>query len=159
MIGEARLLYPQDHIEVDNRLSWLLGRLDCAYGNDAVYIHLKRNVADTATSLVRRYNRGIIKAYRGKGIIMRLPEKTDPISVAADYCETVNRNIEHFLKDKTHKMVFHIETAGEKFPEFWRLIGATGDLEAGLSEFNVRHNATSRTRMGIRHSLRGLIIK
>ena len=27
-IGAQRFNYPQDHIEADNRLSWLLGRLD-----------------------------------------------------------------------------------------------------------------------------------
>ena len=30
--GDARLDYPDRHIEADNRLSWLLGRLDRQYG-------------------------------------------------------------------------------------------------------------------------------
>ncbi|MEJ1383421.1 MAG: hypothetical protein RPV21_03475, partial [Candidatus Sedimenticola sp. (ex Thyasira tokunagai)] len=32
LIGDRRLAYPQNHIEADNRLSWLLGRLEHTYG-------------------------------------------------------------------------------------------------------------------------------
>jgi len=54
LFGEERLAYPSNHIEVDNRLSWLLGRLDRKYGDRAVYVHLKRNIHDTAASFVAR---------------------------------------------------------------------------------------------------------
>ena len=38
------LAYTKGHIEVDNRLSWMLGRLDKVYADDlAIYVHLKRN--------------------------------------------------------------------------------------------------------------------
>ncbi len=142
LLGAARFDYPDNHVEVDNRLSWLLGRLDAKYGDSAFYVHLKRCPEDTAASYVRRYDRGLIKAYRGKGIIMRLPEQTNPMSVALDLCETVNANIELFLKDKTHKMVFDLESAKTDFPVFWDRIGAAGDLPAALLEFDIRHNAT-----------------
>ena len=48
--GKQRLNYPENHIEADNRLSWLLGRLDNTYGDDAFYVHLNRNIEDTIAS-------------------------------------------------------------------------------------------------------------
>lgn len=43
LLGAARLDYAGNHIEADNRLSWLLGRLDRTYGNAAFYVHLRRD--------------------------------------------------------------------------------------------------------------------
>ena len=142
LLGSNRFSYPANHIEADNRLSWLLGRLVRAYGDNAFYVHLKRDIRATAASFVRRYESGIIKAYRGKGIIMGLPENTDPMTVALDYCDTVNSNIELFLKDKTRKMVFLLERARIVFPMFCDLISAEVNMDAALSEFDVRHNAS-----------------
>jgi hypothetical protein len=141
-LGEERLNYPKHHIEADNRLSWLLGRLDRKYEDNAIYVHLKRNISDTAASFVKRYSGGIIKAYRGSGIIMGLPEDSDPLSVAIDYCNTVNANIELFLKDKTRRMKFSLESAKQDLPIFWELIGAEGNIDKALLEFDVRYNAT-----------------
>src|SRR6478752_4229315 len=84
LIGEDRLDYPTNHIEADNRLSWLLGRLGRKYGRDAVYVHLKRNMRDTAHSFANGGGGGIIKAYKGSGIIMGSPRKCDPMAVALD---------------------------------------------------------------------------
>ena len=43
LVGDDRLAYPGDHIEVDDRLAWLLGRLEDAYGDAAFYVHLRRD--------------------------------------------------------------------------------------------------------------------
>jgi len=146
LIGPERLRYPGNHIEADNRLSWLLGRLDEAYGDTAFYVHLKRDVAAVAASYVKRYNFGIMQAYRDPGIIMGLPKDTDPIAVAVDYCNTVDRNIELFLKDKSRKMALWLETAAQDFPAFCERIGAAGDLAAAQSEFSIRHDDTPRRK-------------
>ena len=69
-LGDSRFAYPENHIEVDNRLSWLLGRLDRAYGDDAFYVHLRRPDQQVAASFLNRYRGGIIRAYRGEGILM-----------------------------------------------------------------------------------------
>ena len=53
LLGEQRLAYAPDHIEADNRLCWLLGRLDAAYGEHAYYVHLSREPAATAVSSTR----------------------------------------------------------------------------------------------------------
>lgn len=141
-LGLERFSYPENHIEIDNRLSWLLGRLDQAYGNDAFYVHLKREDYLVAKSFTKRYERGIIKAYRGGGIIMGLDENSDPMRVSLDYCQTVNENIALFLKDKTHKMEFNLESYIQDFRKFWNLINAKGDYQDALAEFSVNHNAS-----------------
>jgi len=64
------------------------------------------------------------------------------MSVCLDYCDTVNSNIELFLKDKTRKMIFNLEKARQDFQEFWKLIGAEGDIDMALSEFNNAYNAS-----------------
>jgi hypothetical protein len=147
LLGVERFNYPLQHIEADNRLSWLLGRLDRSYGNNAFYVHLKRNTEATAASYVKRYNNGgIMQSYRGMGILMRLNEATNPMLVAIDYCDTVNSNIEAFLKDKSNKMQFRLEHGKEDFQTFCSWIDAQVDINAALAEFDTCHNATHRLK-------------
>lgn len=146
LLGEERFKYPNNHIEADNRLSWLLGRLDRYYGDGAIYVHLRRNTHDTAASFVRRYDSGIIHAYRNMGIMMHLPKDSDPMAVSLDYCDTVNSNIELFLKDKTKKMEFSLENAITDFMTFWKFIGAEGDANAALKEFEISYNSSDASR-------------
>lgn len=146
MIGVDRFSYPDSHIEADNRLSWLLGRLDSAYGNDAFYVHLTRNTQDTAASYVRRYDSGIMKAYRGKGIMLDLPEETDPLEVALDYCSTVEKNISMFLENKSKKLYVRLEDIEQGFQEFWQAIGATGNRDLAMQEFSRKHNSTEKNQ-------------
>jgi hypothetical protein len=142
LLGEQRFAYPQRHIEADNRLSWLLGRLQRHYGDKARYVHLRRDVEQVAASHVRRYHMGIIRAYRGDGVLLHLPDEAEPMAVARDYCDTVNSNISQFLRDKSHTLDFQLENAEEDFPRFWRWIGAQGDLSSALAEFATRYNAS-----------------
>lgn len=141
-LGAERFNYSENHIEIDNRLSWLLGRLDETYGDNAFYVHLKRAEDLVATSFTKRYQGGIIKAYRGGGIIMGVSENTEPMDVSIDYYRTVNSNISLFLKDKTKKMKFNLENYESDFKEFWTKIEADGNYELALSEFNTTHNAS-----------------
>jgi len=142
LTGADRLAYPDNHIEADNRLSWILGRLDRTYGDTAFYVHLRRNDIDTARSLMKRYSRGIMRAYRRDGIMMGLKGEDDPMTVSLDYCDTVNSNITLFLKDKTRTASARLENIKEDFARIWEMIGAQGDLEASLGAFDTRHNAT-----------------
>lgn len=139
IFGPERLAYPDNHIEVDNRLSWLLGRLDRQYGNRAAYVHLIRNEEDTAASFLRRKT-GIIVAYREEIINTGLQENT--MDLCLDYCRTVNANIQAFLQDKTKALIVRLEQAAEDFSRFWHKAGITGDLDAALLEFQTRHNAS-----------------
>ncbi len=142
LIGRERFAYPAFHIEADNRLSWLLGRLDKIYGNSAFYVHLTRDPEDTAASYAKRKG-GIMAAYQGMGILMKCKEKNARV-VARDYVDTVNTSIEFFLSDKSHKMLFQIERAKDDFERFAHLVGARGDLKSALKEFDVMHNASKQ---------------
>ena len=149
LLGDARLDYPASHIEVDNRLNWFLGRLERRYGVDATYVHLVRDAEATARSFAKRYSRGIIRAYR-HAILPGLSLDAEPMAVSLDYCDTVNSNIEQFLRDKPRALRFELERAQRDFPAFWSLVGAEGDLEAALAEFGEKHNATRRSiRQGV----------
>lgn len=141
-LGADRFAYPSNHIEADNRLSWVLGRLDSHFGDNAAYVHLTRDTHAVAKSYTARYSKGIMKAYRGSGILMGLSERMDPLQVAMDYCHTVNSNIKSFLKDKSKTMDFRLEDADRDFPRFCDFIGADVDMPSALQEFRVRHNAT-----------------
>jgi hypothetical protein len=46
-----------------------------------------------------------------------------------------------FLRDKTNVMTIDIDNPKSAFTEFWQRIGAEGDLEKALLEFNVSYNA------------------
>jgi hypothetical protein len=140
LLGDARFQYPENHIEADNRLSWFLGKLDKHFGKDAMYVHLTRNNQETAKSYAKRYG-GIFGAYK-TAILLGLPRSTNALSVSLDYCETVNSNIELFLKDKPNWMSFTLETAKADFQEFWERSGAEGDLEAALTTFDMPSNAS-----------------
>lgn len=140
-----RVKYPNNHVEIDNRLSWFLGRLDRRYGDDAFYVHLRRNRDDTAESLARRYNTGIMKAYKER-IIWRADDAptVSPLDVCKHFCDTVNSNINLFLKDKSRCMEFWLHSAGKDFREFWGRIRAEGDLSAALEEWNQKYNASEQ---------------
>jgi len=135
------MTYPEDHIEVDNRLAWFLGRLSERYGNDPQeihWVHLKRDPMACAKSFEKRGEGGILNAYRNgikQGACDCVPHE------ARDLIRTVNANIREFLKGRPHSSIF-IERAHEEFPPIWNTIGAAGDLEAALAEFDTRHNAS-----------------
>jgi len=142
-IGSRRLAYPANHIEADNRLSWYLGRLDREYGDNAFYVHLMRDRVATAESFRRREQFGIMKAYR-EGVLMEGTADQSALDIAADYVDTVEANIALFLKDKSNTMEVHLENAKADFAAFWQRIGAQGDLQAALREWDTAHNDSSQ---------------
>ena len=139
LVGAERLAYPNDHIEIDNRLAWFPGRLAAAYGDDAFYVHLRRDESATAASFVKRWNKPAMRAYR-QGILWDVDAGTDRMDLALDLVRTLNSNIELYLRDKSATMTIDIEEATAAFPDFWARIGAKGDLEAALAELSVKHH-------------------
>ena len=139
--GDDRLRYPDGHIEVDNRLSWFLGRLQEKYGDDALYVHLTRSEQQVAASYDRRWHHhgSLIEAFN-QGIMRHdLPHG----HAASELVRTINENIRCFLRDKPHTMTIDIDRIPTQFPEFARRIGAEGNLSEALQEFTQRHNATN----------------
>lgn len=144
LTGPGRFAFGEWHIEVDNRLSWLLGRLDRHYGDRAAYVHLTRDPEEVAQSFAKRAGQGILRAYR-TDILMKSGVRakgTPLIDFCRDYVETVTENIRLFLKDKTHVMDMALETMGEDFDRFIGWTGATGDLGAARAALAERHNAS-----------------
>lgn len=147
VVGEQRFVYPDDHVEADNRLAWFLGGLSERYGDAPLYVHLRRDAEAVARSFLsrfpnERFGANMIRAFANGIVMRRQPWPEDErLEVCRFYVDTVTSNIESFLADKPHTMTVWLEDAGDWFPAFWRAIGAEGDLEAAMSEFEVRHNA------------------
>lgn len=140
-LGQERLTYPANHIEADNRLCWFLGRLDEVFGNNAWYVHLKREPLATATSFAHRRDFGIMQAYR-EGILMGGPTGCSDLAIAEDYLDTLDANIRHFLKNKTKQISVQLESAAHDFERFWDWIGAQGNLKAALAEWQRCYNSS-----------------
>jgi hypothetical protein len=140
-LGAERFAYPKNHIEADNRLSWMLGRLYQTYGDDAFYVHMTRDQNKVAESFYARYDSpgSIVRAYH-TSVLMGASAETLLIETCHDFCQTVNTNIEFFLRDRPHKMHFALEQATTLFPEFWERIGAEGDLDAAMAEWTIAYN-------------------
>lgn len=151
VIGNERLEYPTAHIEVDNKLSWMLGQLDAKYGNTAFYVHLKRE----KTSVVKSWNKRWRLSFSGirffaEGVLSNIPgllSEKEKIKISEQHYDTVNANIDLFLKDKTNVITIRFEDAAKGFAEFWQQIGAEGDKEAALNEFKIKHNASLKPQI------------
>ncbi len=142
LTGPARFDYPAHHIEADNRLSWLLGRLDRTYGTEAFYVHLIRDPETVAASFVKRADKGIMRAYRSD-ILMRADHRNKDATLhdfALDYVDSVTENIRLFLRDKPATMQVRLETVEQDFAAFWDRIGAQGSIENALSEWQTFYN-------------------
>lgn len=157
MLGNDRFAFRDNHIEVDPRLVWFAGTIDRLYGNAAFYVHLERDADAVADSHVRkvmlcstRDAKGDLETHKDNRLILNhyalgiaRVGRQKVIDVAHDYVQTVTANIELFLKDKTNKIHIDIETAQDTFPDFWKQIGAQGDLGKALEELKVKHNANN----------------
>ena len=82
-----------------------------------------------------------MQAYK-EGILLGGESNQTSDLIAEDYINTVESNIEFFLKDKTHKMNFSLDNAKVDFAVFWQFISAEGDFQAALNEWNVSYNAS-----------------
>ncbi len=143
-IGDERFNYPPQHIEADNRLAWFLGRLEQVYGDNAYYVHLHRNLEDTARSFARRSDFGVMKAYK-EGLLLGGQEGQTARQLAIDYIQSVESNIAFFLENKSQRMDFQLEQAKTDFKKFWRNIGAQGDYSAAEKEWDINYNASLPT--------------
>lgn len=142
-----RTEYPDNHIEVDNRLVWFLGRLYQRYGETPLYVHLRRDAASTAESFAHPKffeGEGLMRAYRTGMIRTQQHVRSEPMptdeQVARHYVDTVHAQIETFLRERDHTATVHLSEAKNDFAEVWDRISAAGDKQAALAEWNVRYN-------------------
>ncbi|MFT7154934.1 MAG: hypothetical protein ACJAVL_000236 [Bacteroidia bacterium] len=148
-IGMERLTYSVGHIEVDNKLSWMLGSLDVNYGHKAYYVHLTRNKEDVVNSWNQLWNHSFSNIrFFAEGVLSNIPEllsEKQKRTISEHHYDAVNANIEFFLKDKSNVITIQFEDVEKGFRQFWTEIGAEGDLESALAEFKVKHNASLRS--------------
>ena len=162
-LGNARFQFPDNHIEADNRLSWQLGELDKIFGKDAFYVHLKRDKEATAKSFMNRFLRpkSMIYAY-ANGIKKSPPESLsaeEQYQICLDYVNTVEHNIDFFLKDKPLQLSMQIETIKDDFSKFWKEIKAQGDLDNALKEFDIKHNKSTSGKVDLKYNFKHFILK
>jgi len=140
-LGSERINFNKNHIEVDNRLCWFLGRIDKTFGDEAFYVFLKRNKSEIAKSYAKRWFQpiSIMRAYQ-QDILFR---RDHNIEIAEDYVTTIEENVEHFLKDKSNKMIIELENIENDFKTLWQKINAEGNLDLALQEFSTNYNASS----------------
>lgn len=154
-VGPTRLQYPDNHIEVDNRLSWMLGELDRRYGQDAFYVHLRRDPERVAASFARRWGgeSSIIRAF-GKAVLA-VPRPS--LDICRAYVSCIDANIKLFLRDKPKQISITLENVTDTFPMFWQHIGARGDLDSALETFARPHNSSAKRSSGTRRLVRRAI--
>tara|TARA_Y100001970_G_scaffold9906_1_gene11692 strand:+ start:332 stop:901 length:570 start_codon:yes stop_codon:yes gene_type:complete len=139
--------YNNSHIEIDNRLCWFLGRLDKQYGDNAIYVHLRRNSDKVAESFSQRfyYKRGISLAYKYNLLrTEQISDKSD-IEICRDLVKTCEENILLFLRNKTKVIKIDVENFKEGVTQFWNYINAEGDLNKALKELEVKQNKSSKS--------------
>ncbi len=156
--GKSRFDFPDHHIEADNRLSWEPGKLDQNFGDEPYFVHLKRQKERVAESYFSRYFKpeSIMDAYCS-GVKMTPAEKLSDqkrYEACLDYIETVDSNISFFLSNKSKVLTMHLENIEEDFRNFWNEIGAKGDFNAAIAEFQSSHNASRKRDLHIRYRLR-----
>lgn len=144
----GRLWYPNQHIEVDNRLAWFLGELDARFP-EAVWVHLTREREKVVESYTHRFNvRGGIMPAFASGILRRGPARpSERLEIARLYVDTVTTNILQFLKHQNQDKVVHmrIEHPYDAFAQLWELLKAEGDFNEACAELAQYYNARGKT--------------
>ncbi len=140
--NSSRVNYPANHIEIDNRLAWFTTQLEKKYKDNGYYLHLTRDPKAIAKSYLERWHlkESIVKAY-GHGILMKPTiKKSERYQICLDYVEHVDETIKMFLSTKSNVKVIDIKNLQERFPEFFQWIGAEGDIDKCINEFDVYSN-------------------
>lgn len=144
MLCPQKLDYPENHIECDNRLAWLMGPLHERFTNDTVLVYLKRDLAKVAASYDKRWHvkHGIVRGYADS--ILMLPSRLWNREAALDFVTVVDRNIAFAARLFNDFIEINIDNPDDGFYEFWSKINAIGDYEAALSVLKTPANAGVR---------------
>lgn len=144
-ILQQRILYPEYHIEADNRLSFFLGTLNHYYTKEEVfYVHLTRRENDVIRSFAKRHGTRSLTDNFIRGILYQQNPKSGNKSVLIQMMvRSIKHNIENFiLRNNMNGMGFPIEYAKTLFPSFCDKIGAEVDIQKALAEFDKQYNSS-----------------
>lgn len=127
------LEYPDNHIEADTHLVWILPALLEKYP-EAGFVHLMREREENAHSLESR------EGMRGWNHLAFQGGAT-PYEAADSYLRFVHDYLIHRLPlDRT--LMVALDTAQEDFKNFAQWLGVEGDVSGALEEYSTKHNAT-----------------
>lgn len=143
-LDERRWDYPPHHIEVDPHLSWTLGTLIARYP-DAYYVHLQRNRDEVVESWFRRG----IRSHSGAAPLIDVIFQTKSHQIGPEeyrralglLYDVVNDNIEAAFRQVNSRHIW-LHQARQGFCRLWDDIGAVGNRDSALREFDVRYNAS-----------------
>ncbi len=144
----SRLDYPDNHIEVDNRLVWFLGGLDKRYQDrDTYYVYLTRDNDKIVESYLSRWHLSvsIVRAFY-HGVLM-IPKKPD-IATARESCrlfvQTVDENICYFLANRSNWSHVSVENLEQDFFKFLEKAGLSGNRQALSKAISNVHNLNKK---------------
>jgi len=138
--GESRFKYSRNHIEADNRLSWMLPDLIARFP-DSVLVHLRRDVDDVAKSYSKRRGPRSLADNLIRGILYQADVEQNRQEVLKFGMAVLRNNVDYILKRVNNKVYFiDIEYPNNSFIDFWNYIGAKGDIIAALDCFNYHFN-------------------
>ena len=161
ILGTERFLFPDQHIEIDNRLIWQLGSLEQHIGDQAFYVHLTRERSAVKQSFINRLYqpKSIFYGYC-ESIKKSTPEDLKPDEIAYladDLLDSIDANIRYFLKDKTYQMEFNVENYQQDLDRFWNFINAKGDHDKALAQWSKKHNSSKKTKKNLAYDLKRMI--
>lgn len=144
----SRLDYPDNHIEIDNRLVWFLGGMDKRYqDSDTFYVYLTRDNEKVVESYLSRWHLSvsIVRAFY-HGILM-IPKKPD-IGTARESCrlfvQTVDENIRYFLGNRSNGSHVGVENLEQGFFKFMEKADLSGDKQALIKAISSVHNVNKK---------------
>lgn len=137
------LAFPDDHVEVNPGLTWLVPSLARATWAEDRFVWLVRDRAAVIRSWIRRgKGAGPIRWYR----LFAGSKENVSDEKFAEICEAcydwMTDLISEFVMTREHAKVVAMEEAVDWFPGFWEWIGAEGDLDAAVAEWSIRYNAS-----------------
>jgi len=161
LLSAKRFQFPDQHIEIDNRLVWQLGSLEQHIGDQAFYVYLTRERSAVKQSFINRLYqpKSIFYSYC-ESIKKSTPENlnSDEIAhLADDFLDSIDANIRYFLRDKNHQMEFKVENFQQDFAYFWKFINAKGDYEKALAEWSKKHNSSKKAKTNFLYDLKRMI--
>lgn len=141
---KGRLDYPDNHVEIDNRLVWFLSSLEKIYKTeDTFYVYLKRDKEEVIKSYIKRW---YVKSSIVRGMFNNILMCEGHASYSEKYqsCElyvdTVEDAIESFGARNKNYAVVSLGNIKEDFSNFVTQAGVRCDLEKALSEFDTKTN-------------------
>ena len=132
--------FPDNHIEVSPRLTWVLSSLGRVYpDDDTFWVHLVRRREEVIASWIKR------GPHRGAGYWRKLVWSTSSVVSYKKACgmcyDAMHGQIEDFLDTRVRTFRIRLEHGAEDWGNLWSRIHAEGDFEASEAEWKTKYNA------------------